>query len=147
MKALDRIIGFILLAIVMAAGGLFIVERFGVGVDLPGWARNGGLMLGGASAVYVLWQLFADGLAAWREAGGVGFTVRLGKRLVVGFVRSVVGPVLAAIAAVSGTWNVLNEVGARYGDLAQAGATTLVMIGAASLAFMSRLPESAPRND
>ena len=147
MSALDRIIGFVLLVIVMAAGGLFIVERFGVGVSLPDWARNGGLLLGGASALYVLWQFFADGLAAWREAGGVGFTVRLGRRLVVGFIRSVVGPVLAAAAAVSGTWNVLNEVGARFGDLAQAGATTLVMIGAASLAFISRLPESAPRKD
>jgi hypothetical protein len=147
LKALDRIIGFVLLAIVMAAGGLFIVERFGVGLDMPGWARNGGLLLGGASAVYVLWQLFADGLAAWREAGGVGFTVRLAQRLFVGFIRSVVGPVLAAAAAVSGTWNVLNEVGTRYGDLAQAAATTLVMIGAASLAFISRLPESEPRKE
>lgn len=145
MKVIDAIVGYVLLIVVMGAAGLAVVQYFGGAVELPAWAKDWGVFAGAAAGVYVLWQVIADGIAAWREAGGVGFTLKFIRRVLVGFVQSVVAPGLAAVAAVSGSWNILKEVGETYGDGARVAATSAVMLAAASLAIISKLPNSEPK--
>lgn len=145
MAAFERVLSFILLAGVMFAGGLFAVQYFGDGVQLPPELKNAGYFLGGAGAIYWAWSIFTDALSAWREAGGIGFTLKFLRNLVVTFVRSIIAPILAAVAAVSSSWNVLQNVGETYGPTIQALATGGIMLGAASLAIITKLPEAKPK--
>ncbi|GEM_PF-5426298 len=142
MGAFEKVFAYLLLAGVMFAGGLWAVQQYGDGVELPASITNASYFLGGAGAVYWAWSVFTDALSAWREAGGIGFTIRFVRNLFVTFVRSIIAPVLAAIAAVSSSWTVLEKVGENYGPLLQALATGGIMLGAASLAIITKLPEA-----
>ncbi len=142
---ISKIVGYVLLAAVMFAAGVWAVKEFGNGVDLPPGLENAGYFLGGAGAIYWAWSVFTDGLAAWREAGGIGFTVKFIRNFFVTFVRSIVAPALAALAAVSGSWNILQQIGESHGSTMQALATGAIMLGAASLAIITKLPDAAPK--
>ena len=142
---ISEIVGYLLLAAVMFAGGVWAVKEFGAGVELPPELENAGYFLGGAGAIYWGWSIFADALSAWREAGGIGFTLKFLRNFFVTFVRSIVAPALAALAAVSGSWNILQQVGERQGPTMQALATGAVMLGAASLAIITKLPDASPK--
>lgn len=145
MNIISRIVGYLLLAAVMFAGGIWTVKQFGNGVELPPGLENAGYFLGGAGAIYWAWSIFADGLSAWREAGGIGFTVKFVRNFFITFVRSIVAPALAAVAAVSSSWNILQQLGQDYGSTAQAAAAGAIMLGAASIAIITKLPETKPK--
>ncbi len=145
MGVIDKIVGYVLLAGVMFAGGVWAVQQFGDGIELSSHITNAGYFLGGAGAIYWAWSIFTDALSAWREAGGIGFTLKFIRNFFVTLVRSIVAPALAALAAVSGSWTVLEKVGENYGPSMQALATGAVMMAAASLAIISKLPETKPK--
>ena len=145
MNVISKIVGYVLMAGVMFAAGIWAVKEFGSGVELPPGLENAGYFLGGAGAIYWIWSIFADGLAAWREAGGIGFTVKFIRNIAISMVRSIVAPALAGVAAVSGSWALLKEVGESHGPTIQALATGAIMLGGASLAIITRLPETEPK--
>lgn len=145
MGIVSKIVGYFLLAGVMFAGGVWAVKEFGDGVALPAGLENASYFLGGAGAIYWAWSIFADALSAWREAGGIGFTIKFIRNFFVTFVRSIVAPALAAVAAVSSSWNILQQIGENQGPTMQALATGGIMLGAASLAIITKLPDTHPK--